>query len=96
MENQLQFVRCVLPHKILLNRTNTPSVNSRKRRAISAVKLKLSKEFGVWMTESQVMKKINNMKAKIRKKIEEEKEVIFNGWEKEFYDYMTGENPSPM
>lgn len=69
-DSQSKFINILKNHRILLNKSQTPSVKVAKDKAMSEL-LKMYKiEFGEAMSSKQMMKKISNMKTEVKKKFD--------------------------
>ena len=67
-ENQLKFVLIIKDYPIILSKSCTPFSRKQRTEAIVEVKAKVENEMGIIMTETQIFKKIQNMKSRVKKK----------------------------
>lgn len=92
-ENQLQFVLVLKDYPIILEKSMTPLNRKKRSDAILEIKSRLKTEMGFNMRESQILKKIQNMKLRVRKKVDTtkgNKKFYLKDWEVEFLKYMEG------
>ncbi|KAG8275260.1 hypothetical protein J6590_090043 [Homalodisca vitripennis] len=94
-ENQAKFVKILKQFPVILEKSMIPECK-RKR---SCAMLEIKKLVEVCMTEGQLWKKIQNMKARIKKKADVNrtgnKKVVLKSWEEEFLNFMEADsNPS--
>ncbi|XP_062542306.1 uncharacterized protein LOC134210275 [Armigeres subalbatus] len=85
--------------KILLEKSQAPPVKLKKKEAAKEMCVQLLIQHGIDMTHEQVMKKINNMKARIKAKTDRHqtgnRKIILKESEKKFFELMGGvDNPS--
>ncbi|CAH1962615.1 unnamed protein product [Acanthoscelides obtectus] len=97
--DMLRFVSIIEKFPVLLEKSNIPEIKRKKANAIEEIKSKLADQLGIEMGESQISKKLNNLKARIKRKTDKNqtgnKKIQLRGWEAKFFTYMEGEiNPS--
>ncbi|XP_065080047.1 uncharacterized protein LOC135702922 [Ochlerotatus camptorhynchus] len=85
--------------KTLLEKSQVPAMKQKKKTAMHEVCIQMLVQHGINMTVRQVMKKINNMKQRIKVKTDRRqtgnRKIILNELERKFFDLMGGvENPS--
>nr|XP_029716713.1 uncharacterized protein LOC115260022 [Aedes albopictus] len=96
----LKFVELLVTHgKVLLEKSQAPPVKDKKKDAGKEICVQMFVQHGVDMTPKQVMKKINNMKARIKAKTDRKqtgnRKILLTEAERKFFDLMGGiENPS--
>jgi hypothetical protein len=87
-DKQLEFVQLLKKWPILLDKSQVPAVKEGKRKAADRMLIRLELDLAMTMNEKSLMKKINNMKTKIKEKIDKNKtgnkKIILCAWEKEF------------
>jgi hypothetical protein len=98
---QMQFVTILKKFSILLNKSQTPVIKKQKKEALSAMSRACLTHFGENITESKILKKLNNMKTELKKKTDSKvtgnKTVKLKDWEKNLLELLEGkrgENPS--
>ncbi|KAK9695015.1 hypothetical protein QE152_g33148 [Popillia japonica] len=95
---QLAFVIMLEDFKILLDKKMTPAIKSAKDTALKELTNIYNKNTKQNLDTKQVLKKINNMKSKIKKITDMtatgNKKIKLNEWQQKFYDIWKGnENP---
>ncbi|KAF5295039.1 hypothetical protein FQR65_LT10592 [Abscondita terminalis] len=98
-EKMVQFVSVIEKFPILLEKSNIPDVKRKKANAVSEIKGKLAVEFGIELNETQIWKKLNNLKTRIKRKTDKKqtgnRKIELKDWERRFFKYIEGEiNPS--
>lgn len=97
-ESQLGFVHMLRDFPVLLSKSQTPAVRLSKSKALEAIKKQWELNFGSQITTSQMYKKINNMKSRLKKKTDinrtGNKKIVLQDWEKILLEIMEGDtNP---
>ncbi|KAG8253210.1 hypothetical protein J6590_040869, partial [Homalodisca vitripennis] len=98
-ENQAKFVKILKQFPVILEKSMIPECKRKRSCAMLEIKKLVEAEFKVCMTEGQLWKKIQNMKARIKKKADVNrtgnKKVVLKSWEEEFLNFMEADsNPS--
>ncbi|XP_023312669.1 uncharacterized protein LOC111692787 [Anoplophora glabripennis] len=98
-EKMIQFVSVIEKFPILLEKSNIPDVKRKKANAIYEIKGKLAVEFGIELNDTQIWKKLNNLKTRIKRKTDKKqtgnRKIELKDWEIRFFKYIEGEiNPS--
>lgn len=98
-ENQTKFVKILKDYPIILEKSMIPQFKKKRATAILEIRSQVEAEFKVEMTESQLWKKIQNMKARMKKKADVNrtgnKKIVLKPWEEDFLEFLEGEsNPS--
>ncbi|XP_050310441.1 uncharacterized protein LOC126746306 [Anthonomus grandis grandis] len=98
-ESQMGFVNMLRDVPILLSKSQTPAVRKSKSQAIELINKQWKLNFGSQITTSQMYKKINNMKSKLKKKTDinrtGNKKIVLQDWEKILLEIMEG-NTNPV
>ncbi|XP_021698172.1 uncharacterized protein LOC110681550 [Aedes aegypti] len=89
----------IIHGKVLLEKSQAPPIKEKKKNAAKDMCIQLLIQHGIDMTPKQVMKKINNLKARIKAKTDRKqtgnRKINLNGPERKFFDLMGGvDNPS--
>nr|CAH7749815.1 unnamed protein product [Callosobruchus chinensis] len=97
--SDVAFVQLLRKHKRILNKSQVPAAKQKKESSISELKNDLQQNYGVAMTEGQIMKKVNNMKTRLKKKIDLKQTgnvpIILSEWQKLLNEILEGDsNPS--
>ncbi|XP_058820599.1 uncharacterized protein LOC131682843 [Topomyia yanbarensis] len=84
---------------VLLEKSQTPQVRKQKSNAAKEIIMYFLVETGMEITEKQIMKKVNNMKARIKAKTDKKatgnRQICLNPGEKIIYDLLGAEeNPA--
>ncbi|XP_062553042.1 uncharacterized protein LOC134218164 [Armigeres subalbatus] len=84
---------------VLIQKSQTPQMKKLKAGAIKEMAMHFLLETGVELTEKQIMKKVNNMKSRIKSKTDKKatgnRQICLNSGEKIFYDLLGAEeNPA--
>ena len=86
-DKQQYFVKLLKKNPVLLNKSQVPSIKQAKSKAAAEVLKALEKNLALQMTEKALMKKVNNMKTKLREKTDltktGNKKIKLVTWEKE-------------
>lgn len=94
-----EFVGIVGNYIVVFSKSQTPTVRDAKNKALKNIRQEIMRQFGKTFTESQIIKKINNMKSRLKKKTDKKatgnKVINLKSWEKKLYDILKGEtNPT--
>lgn len=85
-----EFVGIVGNYNVVFSKSQTPTVRDAKNKALKNIRQEIMRQFGKTFTESQILKKINNMKSRLKKKTDKKatgnKVINLKSWEK---NYMT-------
>lgn len=98
-DDEMVFVKCIQKvGKVLLHKSQTPPYKTKKKEALTKMVGCLAGH-GITTTENKVKKKIENMKTRLKKKIDLKKTgnlpIALKPWEKLYFDILDGiENPS--
>ncbi|KAJ8912352.1 hypothetical protein NQ315_014719 [Exocentrus adspersus] len=96
---QLAFVIMLEDYQIILDKKMTPAVKSAKDKALKELTEIYNKNTKQSLDIKQVLKKVNNMKSKIKKitdlKKTGNKKIKLNEWQQRFYDIWSG-NDNPV
>lgn len=97
-ESQMGFVHMLRDFPVLLSKSQTPAARLSKSKAIEAMKKQWEFNVGSQITTSQLYKKINNMKTRLKKKTDinrtGNKKIVLQDWEKILLEIMEGDtNP---
>lgn len=98
-DKQALFVSVLKKHAILLNKSQLPNVKIKKAAASDAFIREYNKQTGILYTNSQLLKKINNMKTEVKKKSDVKrtgnKAIHLKEWEKAMLNLIEADvNPS--
>ena len=95
-----RFVELIKLNKEILTKVQQPEIRKKKQLAVAAVRNQLEKEFKISMTNSQVFKKISNLKSRVKQKTDLKhtgnKSLVLKGWEQEFLDLLQAESTSTV
>ena len=100
VENSLVFLATSLKmYPDALTKSQIPEAKKKKEAALESIKNMYECNFGHPISTAQMMKKINNMKSRLKKKVDKNqtgnKPIILNSWEKELYGLLEGDtNPT--
>lgn len=98
-DDEMIFVKCIQKvGKVLLHKSQTPAYKTKKKEALAKMIERLASH-GITTTENKVKKKMENMKSRLKKKIDMKKTgnipIVLKPWEKMYFDILDGiENPS--
>ena len=97
-ESQFTFVKLLEQYPALLNKSQTPEMRKEKSKALKEIAARSQKR-GVLVTETQITKKIFNMKSRLKAKTDLQrtgnKKIKLKNWEKLLLQLMNGNsNPS--
>jgi hypothetical protein len=98
-ESQMGFVMMLQEYPAIFQKSQTPA--SRKAKAVSYVKIQemYQKNTGEKISVSQLLKKVNNMKTRLKKKSDinrtGNKKIILRGWEQKLLELLEGGNSNP-
>uniref|UniRef100_A0A8D9EPN0 Uncharacterized protein n=1 Tax=Cacopsylla melanoneura TaxID=428564 RepID=A0A8D9EPN0_9HEMI len=92
----LKFVRVLKQYPIILSKSQMPCVKLQKNQAIQCMKDQLEQETGTRYNEKQILKKVNNMKTKVRGKMVRwetngSKRIKMPRWADELLDLISGD-----
>lgn len=99
---QMAFVILLEDCKILFDKRQTPAIKAEKEKAAKSLAEAYAKNTKEVITVKQVMKKLNNMKTKVKEatdfKRTGNKKIVLTDWQKKFYaiwnnEDVQGENP---
>uniref|UniRef100_A0A0A9X6D2 N-acetylmuramic acid 6-phosphate etherase n=1 Tax=Lygus hesperus TaxID=30085 RepID=A0A0A9X6D2_LYGHE len=98
-EAQVVFVRLLKDNRVVLNKSQLPGMKAKKAAAITNIIEAVYKRTGQRLDEKQVMKKINNMKSKVKMKSDAtrtgNKQIKLAQWEQLFLDILNEQdNPT--
>lgn len=98
---QMKFVSILKQFPVILNKSQTPLIKKRKKEALITMCGECLIHLGENLTESKVLKKLNNMKTELKKKTDKNstgnKTANLKPWERIFLELLEGnrgENPS--
>lgn len=106
MENKIDddisdvaFVHLLKKHKHVLNKSQVPTAKQKKETALKEIKDDLLQNYGTDMQEGQILKKVNNMKTRLKKKLDLKQTgnipVVLNEWQKLLREILQGDsNPT--
>lgn len=98
LENTMIFLATTLgKYPEILEKSQVPEVKRKKKAAIQEMIL-FEENFAIPINSRQLLKKINNMKTRLKKKTDKNrtgnKPIILNTWEKELFTLLQGDtNP---
>lgn len=97
-ESQMGFVTILRDFPIVFSKSQTPAVRQSKLQAIELIKKQWELNFGSQITTTQMYKKINNMKTRLKIKTDinrtGNKKIVLQDWEKILLEIMEGDtNP---
>ncbi|KAJ4430599.1 hypothetical protein ANN_19187, partial [Periplaneta americana] len=92
------FMDIIKTFPVIFNKSMLPESRQKKSAALANIREKYEKGFGVPITEAQLIKKVSNMKTRLKKKTDLKKTgnktIKLNDWERKLYELMEGEmNP---
>lgn len=95
----LFFVKQIEKHPEVLLKSQLPAMKAKKDQAIKEISKAYELHVGKPSTVQQVLKKINNMKTRLKSKTDKKKtgnkKIVLKPWEKMLYHLMNGEeNPT--
>lgn len=98
-ELNLVMVSIIRDYPVLMEKSQLPSAKDRKVNAIKEAKSRISTRTGKNLDEKQILKKLSNMKANVKKKTDGKqtgnRKIIMCPWEQQLYDILQGdENPT--
>lgn len=99
-EDAKKFVSIIKNYKILNEKSMLPERRKQRQIALREIKLKVANDLKIDMTESQIRKKVMNMKSRLKKKPDKnltgnKKIEDLKDWEKDLLDFLEGEsNPT--
>lgn len=67
-QKQLNFVRLIKKHSIVLNKSQLPDVKKQKGAALQALALECESELGLKIQPTNLIKKIHNLKRDVKLK----------------------------
>lgn len=80
----------------VLLKSQVPHLKSKKDVAIKEILAAYEKNLGKLITSQQLLKKINNMKSRLKKKADRNrtgnKKIVLKDWEKVLFELMDGED----
>lgn len=92
---QLTFVRILNDNRLSMTKSQLPGIRAKKIQAINNIIEKLHTQTGQWFDEKQVLKKINNMKSRIKIKANANqkgcKKIKLAKWEQMFLNILREE-----
>lgn len=95
-ENQTRFALLIKNYPVIFSKSKTPASRKYKTNAIKEIEHKLEKNYGIKYTAAQILKKINNMKSRIKKKTDVNrtgnKKIILKEWEKIILELIDGKS----
>jgi uncharacterized protein YycO len=94
-----QLVSIIKQYPVLIEKSQLPGAKVMKAKALVNAKLSIATNTGKAMDEKQILKKIANMKAQVKKKTDAmqtgNKKIVLVPWEKDLYNIFNGdENPT--
>lgn len=97
--DQLNFVTLLQKYKVILQKSQIPSVRKAKEESLRKLQQEWELETGKLIHEKQLIKKIHNMKSKIKLKTDKSrtgnKRIKLNKWEQALFKLMEGDtNPT--
>ncbi|KAG5874806.1 hypothetical protein JTB14_004753 [Gonioctena quinquepunctata] len=100
-DNELMFIAdFVKDHPIILNKSQIPSVKTKKEEYLKQMKIDIQNEYGTKMDSRKILKKLNNLKTNIKKKTDRKatgnKKIKLSAAESVIYNIMqcgSDENP---
>ncbi|KAJ4429336.1 hypothetical protein ANN_26341, partial [Periplaneta americana] len=99
LENTMIFLATTLgKYPEILEKSQIPEMKRKKEAAIKDMIKLFEENFGTPINSRQLLKKINNMKTRLKKKTDKNrtgnKPIILNTWEKELFTLLQGDtNP---
>ncbi|KAJ4437801.1 hypothetical protein ANN_13739, partial [Periplaneta americana] len=99
LENTMIFLATTLgKYPEILEKSQVPEMKRKKEAAIKDMIKLFEENFGTPINSRQLLKKINNMKTRLKKKNDKNrtgnKPIILNTWEKELFTLLQGDtNP---
>ncbi|KAJ4428706.1 hypothetical protein ANN_25699 [Periplaneta americana] len=91
---QAKFIKILEQHPIIFSKSQLPDVKTMKSKAIHDIKIKIQTQFNINLTDQQLSKKIQNMKARLKSKIDVKRignqPIVLKDWERKLLDIMQG------
>lgn len=99
VKKQMDFVSVISDYPILFNKSQVPTVKTKKDQALEEAVEKLQKLHGQVYSKSKLLKKISRMKGEVKEKSDRtktgNKKIVLKSWETIILDMMgADENPS--
>ena len=69
ISKQKKFVMLLKSKKVLLYKSQLPTIKNKKKEALKTLENEYALSLGTRLTATQLLKKINNMKNEIKKKL---------------------------
>ncbi|KAG5890703.1 hypothetical protein JTB14_016533 [Gonioctena quinquepunctata] len=101
-DNELMFIaNFVEDHPIILNKSQTPSVKTKKEEYLKQMKIDIQNKYGTMMDSKKILKKLNNLKTNIKKKTDRKatgnKKIKLSAAESVIYNIMqSGSDENPV
>ncbi|KAG8270710.1 hypothetical protein J6590_079054 [Homalodisca vitripennis] len=99
LENQASFISIIKEYPVILEKSNIPSIKNKRNRAIEEIQNRIDNELGLHLDSSQIWKKFNNMKRRVKSKADTNKtgnmKVILKPWEEELLNFIEGDTDNP-
>jgi hypothetical protein len=94
--SELAFVKTVKDLPAVFSELQNPEARKEKAKSLKEIKQRYVKNFGKDITETQVLKKINNMKTRLKKKTDIKrtgnKQINLKEWEQLLWDCLQGDS----
>ncbi|KAG8276244.1 hypothetical protein J6590_016761 [Homalodisca vitripennis] len=99
LENQASFISIIMEYPVILENSNIPSIKNKRNRAIEEIQNRIDNELGLHLDSSQILKKLNNMKRRVKSKADTNKtgnmKVILKPWEEDLLNFIEGDTENP-
>ncbi|KAG8304861.1 hypothetical protein J6590_084395 [Homalodisca vitripennis] len=99
LENQASFISIIKEYPVILEKSNIPSIKNKRNRTIEEIQNRIDNELGLHLDSSQILKKFNNMKSRVKSKADTNKtgnkKVILKPWEEELLNFIEGDTDNP-
>lgn len=99
IEDQAKFIAIIKDYPVVLEKSHLPSSKQKRSKAIGEIQMRLETEAGVSLDGNQILKRFNNMKTRVKAKVDTNKtgnkKIVLKPWEEELQKFIEGDsNPA--
>ncbi|XP_049946498.1 uncharacterized protein LOC126438165 [Schistocerca serialis cubense] len=98
-DSELAFVNIIKDYPAIISKSQTPAARKEKADCLKEVQHRYMVHFGKEITDVQIMKKVHNMKSRIKAKTDVNKtgniKISLKNWEQIFLKFLNGDDCNP-
>lgn len=98
-ELDISFIKAVKNHSVILDKSMVPEIRKKKMKSLIDIRKNIHDEIGKDISEKQIIKKLTNMKNRLKKKSDTNqtgnRKIVLKDWEVQLLKLLEGDsNPT--